>query len=166
MIAMTTKIAIGSLLFTCAFLTTVNGQQKEIRQVIDTFFEGMRTGDSSLIHTTITNDATLVTVTQSKEKGGPVMVEESVKDFLTAIGTTHDQPYNEPIWNVVIQSDGDIAHVWCDYAFYLGNTFYHCGVDSFLLFKDIGGWKIFHIADTRRRSDCNVPEDVKRRFSK
>lgn len=145
---------------------SVQAQTQEVRQVIDSFFEGMRLGDSSMIRRTFTDDVILATVFKNKQ-GEPVLEkEESILPFLKSIGTPHDQPYNEPIWDVVIQIDGNLAHVWCNYAFYLGNTFHHCGVDSFMLFNGKNGWKIFHLTDTRRREDCQVPEEVKNKFSK
>lgn len=145
---------------------SVQAQEQEVRRIVDMFFEGMRLGDSSMIRSTVTRDVSLITVFQNKQ-GEPVLKkEESIDPFLKSIATPHDQPYNEPIWDVVVQIDGNLAHVWCKYAFYLGNTFHHCGVDSFLLFHGKDGWKIFHLADTRRREDCQVPEEVKNRFSK
>jgi hypothetical protein len=46
-----------------------------------------------------------------------------------------------------------------NYAFFAGDTFSHCGVNAFQLFKGADGWKIFHIADTRRREGCEMPEE-------
>jgi hypothetical protein len=60
--------------------------------------------------------------------------------------------------------DGSLAAVWVDYAFYLNNTFSHCGVDSFHLVKTEEGWKIFNLVDTRRKSDCVIPDAVEKQF--
>jgi hypothetical protein len=59
-----------------------------------------------------------------------------------------------------VQIDGDFAQVWCDYAFYTDNTFSHCGIDAFQLHKGKDGWKIFHLADTRRKDNCVIPQDI------
>jgi hypothetical protein len=42
-----------------------------------------------------------------------------------------------------------------NYKFYVGETFSHCGVNSFQLFKDKEGWKIIYLIDTRRKDPCN-----------
>jgi hypothetical protein len=51
--------------------------------------------------------------------------------------------------------DGNLASVWTDYKFYIGEKFSHCGVNSFQLFKGDDGWKIIYIIDTRRKDNCN-----------
>ena len=60
---------------------------------------------------------------------------------------------------------GDFAQVWCDYAFYIGNTFSHCGVDAFQLHKQKDGWKIFHLADTRRTENCTIPKSIQQKHT-
>jgi hypothetical protein len=62
-----------------------------------------------------------------------------------------------------IQIDGDFAQAWCDYAFYVGHRFNHCGIDAFHLIREKDGWKIFHLADTRRKEGCHVPEEIQKK---
>jgi hypothetical protein len=80
--------------------------------------------------------------------------------FLKAVGTPHPEVWYEEIWNLKIQIDGDFAQAWCDYGFYIGKTFSHCGVDAFHMHKGKDGWKIFHLADTRRKTECDVPKKI------
>ena len=81
----------------------------------------------------------------------------NLASFLKAIGTPHDQIWDEKIWNTKIEIDGGIAQVWTDYAFYVGTEFSHCGVDAFHLIKDEEkGWKIVHLMDTRRKEGCEI----------
>lgn len=161
-----TMVTVVSLILCTGFTETATAQEKEIRGLIEAFFEGMRSGDSSMVHQTVMDNASLSTIYRNKEGKPRIVQEGSVKEFLVSIGKPHDKPFNEPVWNVNIKVDGDLAHVWCNYAFYLGNTFHHCGVNSFLLFNSTHGWKIFHIADTRRTTDCEIPEAVKVKFNK
>jgi len=51
--------------------------------------------------------------------------------------------------------DSQLASVWTDYKFYIGDKFSHCGVNSFQLVKLNDGWKIVYIIDTRRKEGCN-----------
>lgn len=60
-----------------------------------------------------------------------------------------------------MEIDGPLASVWVVYAFYVDDPFSHCGVDAFHLVKLEDSWKIFHLVDTRRKADCEVPDDVK-----
>ena len=85
--------------------------------------------------------------------------ETSLEGFVQAVGTPHEEVWDERIWDVEVRVDGNLATVWTPYAFHLGDQLSHCGVDAFQLFKDTDGWKVFHIADTRRREGCEVPAD-------
>ena len=127
---------------------------------INDLFKGMNTGDSALVHSAFTIAPTIVTVTTNKD-GVPELRPGQLQKFLNAVGTPHDVKWSEPIWDVKIQMDGNLAQVWAKYAFYLGEKFSHCGVDAFQLFKSTDGkWRIFYLADTRRTEGCNVPPAI------
>lgn len=101
--------------------------------------------------------------TVSKEKNGNPLIrqEYSLQGFLKAVGTPHDKACSELIWDVKLDQDGNMAQVWAKYAFYLGKTFSHCGVDAFQLFKGPDGkWRIFSLADTRQKEGCEIPPSV------
>jgi hypothetical protein len=133
---------------------------KEILVPVNNLFKGMNTGDSALVHSCFTANPTVVTVLKNKD-GVPEMRSGSLQKFLDAVGSPHEQKWNEPIWDVKIQMDGNLAQVWAKYAFYLGKEFSHCGVDAFQLFKGADGkWRIFHLADTRQKEGCNVPPAI------
>ncbi|NRA10722.1 MAG: hypothetical protein HRT57_02055, partial [Crocinitomicaceae bacterium] len=78
----------------------------------------------------------------------------SLDEFITAVGTPHDKVWDERISNVIIHRDENLAQVWMDYSFYLGDKFLHCGVNSFQLISTKKGWKIISITDTKRNSNC------------
>ena len=124
----------------------------------------MNLGDSAMVHSAFTADATMASI--GKDKAGKVTLrrESSVSGFLKAVGTPHKDPWSEPIWDARIDVDGDFAQVWTPYAFYLGKKFNHCGVDAFHLVKQNGTWKIFHLADTRQTENCNVPRAISDQF--
>ncbi len=135
-----------------------------IMKPINALFAGMNLGDSAMVHSAFTADATMASI--GKDKAGKVTLrrESSLSGFLKAVGTPHKEPWSEPIWDARIEVDGDFAQVWAPYAFYLGKKFNHCGVDAFHLVKQNGTWKIFHLADTRQTENCNVPQDISNQF--
>lgn len=137
-------------------------EEKEVYDVIIKLFEGIRTGDSSMVRSAFMPGAKMYTATFDKE-GKPVLHEGNLDKFVEFIGTPHDKVYDEPVWNTSVKIDGPLAQVWTDYAFYLGDQFSHCGVDAFELFKTDKGWKIFVITDTRRKEGCELPEELKNR---
>jgi hypothetical protein len=142
-----------------AFGQTVNDALPA--HVINRLFEGMQKGDSAIVHNTFATHVTLATIYRSNENESTIKHEDSIKDFLIAVGTPHKDTWYEEIWEVKVEVDGDLAQAWCEYAFFVNDTFSHCGVDAFHLHREKDGWKIFHLTDTRRKGDCHVPESIK-----
>jgi hypothetical protein len=124
-----------------------------VKQSINTMFDAMRKGDSTLLKSVFAKEMVLQSVSTNKE-GKAVISTDSANDFAKAIGTPHTGIYDERITYGDIKIDGDLASVWAPYKFYLGDKFSHCGVDVFSLMKAAGGWKIIYIVDTRRKDNC------------
>ena len=125
-------------------------QKAAVRAVIDTFFQGMRVGDSAMVAKTLHPEADLYT-TFFDRSGNPQVVSETVQGFLEAVGTPHEEMWDERISNVKIQISDNLASVWMDYEFYVDTTFSHSGVNAFQLVYLKGTWQILHITDTRKR---------------
>ncbi len=157
-------VALATLLGPLAFsLVHAQGEDKAIRTVIDQLFRGMELGDSAMVRQCFANPTTMVTIKTDPSGNAEVVRVPSMDGFVKAVGSPRAEIWKEEIWNLKITVDGALAQAWCDYAFYVGNTFSHCGVDAFHLFKGPEGWRIFHIADTRKTSGCSIPKSVERR---
>lgn len=138
--------------------------KKEVMEPIKKLFDGMHQSDSAMVHSAFANDVTLSTVTEDKN-GVPVLRSSTLQSFLQAIGKPHTEVWSEMIWDPEVHVDGHFAQVWVKYAFYAGKTFSHCGVDAFHLVKNQEGhWKIFHLADTRHKENCDVPKSISDQF--
>lgn len=152
------KLAIACTLLS---LSLSAQDQQNIMAPVHAVFEGMKRGDSAMVHKAFYKDAFLHTVVKDQKSGQPALRTEKLASFLKSVGTPHQQVYLELIWGEKIQVDGDFAQVWVDYAFYLGSTFSHCGVDAFHLIRNgQGEWQIYSLSDTRRKEGCNVPKEV------
>lgn len=155
------KFPSAFLLLSISFFSHSQMSEKElIMQTVDNVFEAMRTNDSTLLKSCFVEDPTTYTVFTNKE-GNAQLVRDNFRRFIEAVGTPKDQVWNEPIWNEKVQIDGIMASVWVDYAFFLDDKMLHCGVDAFQLAKLDNQWKIFQLADTRRKEGCEVPDDAK-----
>jgi len=159
------KYGIILLLLLSGTATFAQTDEAAVTAVIHTLFTGMEKGDSAMVHSAFTPEVTMATALRDKNNKSVLRRESSINDFLKAVGTPHKDVWYEEIWNIKIQIDGDFAQAWCDYAFYLNNTFSHCGIDAFHLHKTPSGWKIFHLADTRRKDPCVIPAEVKKKHS-
>ncbi len=144
------------LLFLLLPLSASGQTDEEISAVkapIQSLFDGMRAGDSSMVRRAFLPGARLQTAHLSRD-GQPQLSEGSLEDFLKAVGSPHEKTFNEQIWSYDIRIDGLLATAWTEYTFFLGGQLSHCGVNAFQLFRTAEGWKISHIADTRRREGC------------
>lgn len=137
-----------------------NNEKEDVLAVVENVFVAMRTNDSTLLKSSFTENPTTYTVMKNKE-GITDLVSGDFQRFADAIGRKKEQTWSEPIWNERIEIDGKLASVWTDYAFYVDDKFSHCGVDAFHLIKKDGRWKIFHLVDTRRTTDCEIPDEIK-----
>lgn len=165
-IIMRTYPLILFLLFNIQFASGQGKLQRiEIMKPVETLFRAMELGDSSLLSEAFYSQARLATVSLTEDlKFRSLAFENSTAPFKQAIASGKKEPYREPIYDVKVESDGIFAQVWARYAFYIGNKFHHCGVDTFQLINTEGGWKIFYLADTRQVRDCNVPASVRKKY--
>jgi len=146
-------------------LCAQSNEKAEIIAVVNQVFEAMRTNDSTMLKGAFIEIPSTYTVFRDK-KGVTQFRADDFQNFVNAVGKPKADVWNEPIWNEKIEIDEALASVWVDYAFYLNDKFLHCGVDAFHLVKLDAEWKIFHLVDTRRRADCDVPKAVSAQFEK
>jgi len=129
--------------------------EPDVLAVIRRVFDGMRAADSAMARSAF--DATARLVIGSDSAGIPRVSIADVDRFLAAVGRPRDEVWDERIWDTEVRVDGGLASVWTKYAFYRGEQFSHCGVDVFELVRRPDGWKIVHLADTRRTTNCWTP---------
>lgn len=119
---------------------------------VQRLFDGMRAGDSAAVRAAFHPDVVLLTT--ANREGAPVLQKGSVDAFANAVGAPHEEVWDEQIRNAEVRTDDNLATAWMDYAFYIGDTLSHCGVNAFQLFRGAQGWQIIAVTDTRRREGC------------
>ena len=137
------------------FATNLQAQydKVEILKPIKAMFDGMRAGDSLVVRSAYIEGATMHSSYLNKE-GKKILRAGSLDKFVEAVGTPHDEVWDEQIFAYRIEQDGTLASVWTEYTFYLGDKLSHCGVNTFQLVDTEEGWKILNITDTRRNDNC------------
>jgi putative lumazine-binding protein len=133
--------------------TTGAAAEAEVAAVIRRLFDGMRAGDSTVVRSVFHPAARLMT-TGVRPDGQPVVRADSIDAFVRAVGTPHEQVWDERIDGLEVRVDGPLATAWMRYTFYAGDRLSHCGVNAFQLFRAAEGWKVIQITDTRRREGC------------
>ena len=124
-----------------------------VKATVNLFFEGMKTGDTALIRSTLTEGVIFQTISRSKE-GALSVKTENVDDFIRFIAKEEKGNADERITFKIVEVDGALASVWTPYKFYYKGQFVHCGANSFQLAKINGEWKIQYLIDTRRKKGC------------
>ncbi|MBE9465600.1 nuclear transport factor 2 family protein [Dyadobacter sp. UP-52] len=134
-------------------IVMAQSQDAAVRASVDKLFDGMRSGDSSVVRSVFIPQSTLTSVSTNAKDSVMTHVSKT-DDFVAAVGKPHTEKWDERIYDVKISVDGPMAIVWAPYKFYRGETFSHCGVNVFTMIKTKSGWKINSITDTRRKTDC------------
>lgn len=136
-------------------------EEANVTEVVNNLFKAMYTNDTTLFKSVFADQVTMATAMKNREGKSVLQRESGIHAFVKAIANPNPNgALTEEIWNIKVQIDGELAQVWCNYAFYVGNKFSHCGVDAFQLHKGADGWKIFHLADTRTREGCVIPQNI------
>ncbi len=129
-------------------------QDQAVVQVVVDLFDGMRERDEQKLRSVFVEGARL-TGPATDEDGNPTLRVTPIEQFIEGILSAPPERFlDERIYNPEVRIDGNLATVWVEYDLYVGSEFSHCGVDAFQLAQMGEEWKIFQIADTRRREGC------------
>lgn len=128
---------------------------QEVKATVEKLFTAMWENDGEMAKTLFDEKMRLMTTSTDAEGFGE-MKESPVEDFVLRIAQPKEKgTLDERIISWDIKVDGNLATAWTGYEFYSLGKFSHCGFNSFKLVKTKSGWKIFSIADTRRKDNCN-----------
>lgn len=145
-------------LFIAVFTFSAHAQEiseeGEIKEVINTFFEGFHARDSVLMKSVV-HDKVIMQSIGKNQQGQAILHHEDFSKFLKSIvsipATTN---FREDLHSYSIQVDGNMASAWTPYSLYVNDVFQHCGVNNFQLFRTNGEWNIIYLVDTRRKEGC------------
>jgi len=149
------KVIFSTLFFVCAVTLMAQSQDKtEVKQVIETFFEGFHKQEVKLIQSVLADDIVIQTTSRDKD-GKTLFRSETVNELITAITSIPDSiVFKEKLNSWSIQVDRTMANAWIGYEFWINGNFSHCGINSFQLVNFDGEWKIIYLIDTRGKNGC------------
>ena len=139
------------LVFAFSLSTSILAQESNPKKVVDDFFIAFHAKDTLTLKQLCHPEIVMRTITNTKE--GNKLKDEKFQDFLNSIATI---PANLKIFEKLIdykvEIDGNLAHVWTPYEFYVNDKLSHIGANAFTLYNDNGKWQIIHLIDTRRKN--------------
>lgn len=144
------------ILFSIFFLQ-LSAQESEkmaVQKIIEVFFEGFHAQDSIQIKQTVAKDIILQTIGKNKEGKSSIHTDNFNAFLKSIVSIPETTKFQEKLLSFDIKVDGAMANAWTTYEFWVNDTFSHCGVNSFQLFKDGADWKIVYLIDTRRKEGC------------
>lgn len=145
------------LIFLLIGMNTINAQKTDaqsVQETIERFFTGFHKQDSMIIRGTVAKDIIMQTIGRDGE-GAEMVKTENFDRFMQSIVSIPDTTkFQERLLSFTIKVDGAMANAWTPYEFWVNDSFSHCGVNSFQLFKESGQWKIIYLIDTRRKEGC------------
>ena len=130
--------------------SVVFSQENSPKATIEAFFSAFHQKDSLTLRTFCHKEISLQTVANTKN--GTQLKSDKLEDFLKSIASIpNTMKIFEKLLDYKVTIDGDLAHVWTPYEFYVNDTLSHVGVNAFTLLNDNGKWQIIHLIDTRRK---------------
>lgn len=138
------------LLILFSLSSSIFAQDSNPKKVVEDFFIAFHTKDTVALRELCHPEIVMRTVANTKE--GYKLKDEKFDEFLNSIATI---PANlkvfEKLIDYKVEIDGNLAHVWTPYEFYVNDKLSHIGANAFTLYNDNGKWQIIHLIDTRRK---------------
>ncbi len=141
-----------NLLFILFFLANqfILAQELSPNKVIDDFFTAFHSKDTVSLKQLCHPEIVMRTIANTKE--GYKLKDQKFDEFLNSIATIPaNMKFFEKLIDYKVEVDGNLAHVWTPYEFYVNDKLSHIGANAFTLYNDNGKWQIIHLIDTRRK---------------
>ena len=132
------------------FSLSISAQEKQIKQSISVFFEGLQSADTLKIQSVCHKEMKLQSIME-KNSIGNLSFETNEEFYKSIASIPKNLKIEERILDYKIQIDNSMAQVWTPYEFYINDKLSHIGTNSFTLLLENNAWKIVHIIDTRRK---------------
>mgnify|MGYP006139193691 FL=1 len=133
-----------------SFSGVLNAQESTPKKTVEDFFIAFHAKDTTALRQLCHSEIVLRTIANTKE--GNKLKDDKFDEFLNSIATI---PSNlkilEKLIDYKVEIDGNLAHVWTPYEFYVNDKLSHIGANAFTLYNDNGKWLIIHLIDTRRK---------------
>lgn len=130
--------------------SSIFAQNSNPKKVVDDFFTAFHAKDTLTLKQLCYPNIVMRTLANTKE--GNKLREEKFDLFLNSIASIpNNMIIFEKLLDYKVEIDGNLAHVWTPYEFYVNDKLSHIGANAFTLYNDNGKWQIIHLIDTRRK---------------
>lgn len=150
----------STLLLISFFISTVCFSQESLsaangKIIVGIFMNGYQTGDTLKMKSVMHKKMIMQRAYVSEEQENLLIYIKSSDLLKYAATTGKEQVWEEKLSDYIVNSDGNLAHVWVSYEFFKDGKFSHCGANSYTLVYTDESWKILNIIDSIRIGSCN-----------
>lgn len=143
------------MLLSFAAFSQNNLSRENGKIIIDIFIDGYQAADTlkmkSVMHPNMTMETAYLNIDQEN-----ILLYIKPSDLLIYAATkATERKWEEKLTDYIVESDGNIAHIWTPYEFFVNGEFSHCGANSFTLVYTDDSWKIFNMIGSRRIGSCH-----------
>jgi len=142
------------ILLTSIGLSAQMEEEMAVKQTIEDFFAGFHAQDSIKIKATVSEGVVMQRVDEKEGGIGELRTDDFHKFLRGIVSIPKNRKFEEKITSYNIKVDGAMANAWTGFEFWLDGKISHCGVNSFQLYNDGTGWKIFYLVDVGRKEGC------------
>lgn len=135
-------------------LSAQTNEEMAVQQTIEDFFIGFHAQDSMKIKATVSEGVIMQRVSENEDGIGELRTDDFHKFLKGIVSIPKDRKFEEKISSYDIKIDGAMANAWTGFEFWMDGKLSHCGVNSFQLYNDGNGWKIFYLVDVGRKEGC------------
>lgn len=141
-----------SLLFTLESLAQNQSDEQAALQVIDGFFSALESKEEGALAELMYPGS--LNISAARQGSNITLTARSYSELLERFAD--GPPIIERYWDHTLLVQSGIAVFWAPYDLYVGDSFSHCGVDSFQLVKENGRWWLTNLSWTIEREDCTL----------
>jgi hypothetical protein len=123
--------------------------ESAVLATVQRLFDAMAARDGAAARAVLLPEAPVISVRAGK------VTSATSSDFVARVAAAKE-PLREGIREPRILIHRDVAHLWAPYMFHRGDTFSHCGIDSFSLVKTPEGWRIAGLVYTIESAGCDA----------
>ena len=131
------------------------GDTVAIRATLDRFVVALKAKDSLGMRAELHEQARM-TLIRPAPGGGIRIMALDAQTFPRLVSGPNSPALDEPIRNLRVTIDADLATVWAEYQVRIDGRVSHCGYDAFHLIRQGATWKILNVSDTFRREGCGA----------
>ncbi len=135
-------------------LSQVSLPEETAKIMVDQYILGYQTGDSVRMKSMANPNLTLQIVFLSEDQENKLLYIDPSALFKHLASHAPQEKWEVKLLDYIVESDGNLGHIWTPFMYYKNGKFTYCGAFSFTVTYTDDSWKILNIVESRRIGGC------------